>query len=521
MTDSRPLLDRLRQLEKAVETMQIGVTITDTGGRIVYINPADARMHGFEVAELLGQEARIFAPPESWKPVSGQRLRRLTSWSRESVNVRKDGTSFPVLIASDVVVGTDGEPLGIVSCCQDISERRAAEQALRDSEARYALAVAGANDGIWDWDLVANTVYYSPRWISMVGARAMAVGDSPEEWFSRVHPADLARLRSRIDDHLAGRSPHVQDEHRIKHGDGNYRWVRSRGVAVRAEDGTPLRMAGSLADITDLKVRDPLTGLPNRNLLLDRLAVCIARSKRHRDAAFTVLFVDLDRFKIVNDSLGHLVGDQLLVDLARRLEASLRPGDTIARFGGDEFIVLLDDVSTPEEALRVADRVHTAFGRPFEIEGRSLFVSASIGIAIHSRRCSGADELLGDADLAMYHAKVEGGARSRMFDPSLRLAASERLRLENDLRTAIENGQFRLHYQPIVVIETGRIVGLEALLRWQTPSHGLLLPREFLSTAEETGLIVAIGTWVMREACRQMAAWHRQFHSTPPLEISV
>jgi EAL domain-containing protein (putative c-di-GMP-specific phosphodiesterase class I) len=209
------------------------------------------------------------------------------------------------------------------------------------------------------------------------------------------------------------------------------------------------------------------------------------------------------------------------VTLAKRIEASIRPGDTIARFGGDEFIILLDDVRTHDEVLRVADRVHLSLQQPFDVEGRSLFISASIGIALHSRKYTQPEELLGNADLAMYHAKLQGGARTRMFDASLRQAASERLRLENGLRTAVERGELRLHYQPIVVLENGRIIGFEALLRWQTEDHGLLLPRDFLSTAEETGLVVPIGEWVMREACRQMSEWHRRFPSTPPLQISI
>lgn len=521
MDDSTMLQQRLRQLEKAVETMQIGVTVTDTDGRIVYVNPADARMHGYSVEELVGQEARVYAPSQSWKPFDGGRLRRLKSWSRESVNVRKDGSLFPVFITSDVVFGADGGPLGVVSCCQDISERKAADQALRESETRYALAVAGANDGIWDWNLRTGAVYYSPRWAAMVGADEHRLGDSPEEWFSRVHPADIGRLRARIEDHLAGRSSHLEDEHRIHHGDGNYRWVRSRGVAVRDESGTALRMAGSLADITDLKVRDPLTGLPNRSLLLDRLAVCLGRSRRRRERTFAVLFFDLDRFKIVNDTLGHQVGDELLVALAKRLEASLRPGDTISRYGGDEFVILLDEIRSVDEVTGVADRVHASLSAPFCLDGRELYITASIGAALHGHRACEVEELLGDADLAMYHAKVEGGARTRVFEPSLRQAASERLRLESELRVAVERSQFRLHYQPIVALKNGRVVGFEALVRWQTEDRGLLLPLEFLAAAEETGLVVPIGAWVLREACRQMGEWQRRFPSDPPLRISV
>jgi PAS domain S-box-containing protein len=317
MKESTAPLHRLRQLEKAVETMQIGVTVTDTEGRIVYINRADATMHGFEAEELLGQEARLFAPPDAWKRIEERQLRGIESWSRESVNVRKDGSQFPVFITSDVVVDADGTPLGIVSCCQDISERKAAEQTLRETEARFALAVAAANDGIWDWDLAANTVYYSPRWLSMVGITEGEIGNSSDEWLSRVHPADISHLTSLIDAHLAGRIPSIEDEHRVRHSDTSYRWVRCRGLAVRDERGAPTRMAGSLADITDLKVLDPLTGLANRVLLFDRLSVCIARYQRRRGRTFATLFLDLDHFKTVNDNLGHLVGDQLLVALRK------------------------------------------------------------------------------------------------------------------------------------------------------------------------------------------------------------
>lgn len=520
-TGAHCLLQRLRQLEKALETMQIGVTITDIEGRIVFVNRADARMHGYEVEELVGREASLLAPPELRRSDRHPDLRGISSWSRESVNVRKDGSRFPVLITSDVVRDADGRPAGLVTCCQDISERRAAEQALRDSEARFALAVAGANDGIWDWDLRTGSVYYSPRWIATVGAENVEVPASPDLWFARVHPADLDRLREKIERHITGKTPHLEDEHRLLHSDGSYRWVRCRGAVVRDELGSALRMGGSLADITDLKALDPLTGLPNRGLLEDRLAVCVARARRRRERTFAVLFIDLDRFKVVNDSLGHLIGDQLLLSVARRIESSVRPGDTVARFGGDEFVVLLDDISTRGEALRIAQRLHKALEPPFSIEGRNLFITASIGIVIHSRRHSRTEELLGDADLAMYHAKLQGGACTRVFDASLRQAASHRLRIEHGLRSALEHGQLRLHYQPIVRLASGQIVGFEALVRWVTQDDTMLLPQDFLPTAEETGLIVPIGLWVMREACRQMSEWHRKFPDSPPLAISI
>lgn len=520
-TGARFLLQRLRQLEKALETMQIGVTITDAQGRIVFVNRADARMHGYEVEELVGKEAWLLAPAELRRSDRSSDLRGISSWSRESVNVRKDGSRFPVLITSDVVRDAEGHPVGLVTCCQDISERRMAEKALRDSEARFALAVAGANDGIWDWDLRTGAVYYSPRWMATVGATTVDAPATSDLWFSRVHPADLDRLRERIERHITGETPHLEDEHRLLHSDGSYRWVRCRGVAVRDELGSALRMGGSLADITDLKALDPLTGLPNRGLLEDRLAVCVARARRRRERTFAVLFIDLDRFKVVNDSLGHLTGDQLLLSVARRIESSVRPGDTVARFGGDEFIVLLDDIRTRSEALRIAQRLHEALEPPFLIQGRSLFVTASIGIVVHSRRRSHPGELLSDADLAMYHAKLQGGASTRVFDASLRQAASHRLHIENGLRSALEHGRLRLHYQPIVRLASGEIVGFEALVRWVTQDDTMLLPQDFLPTAEETGLIVPIGLWVMREACRQMNEWHQRFPSSPLLAISI
>ena len=313
--------------------------------------------------------------------------------------------------------------------------------------------------------------------------------------------------------------------------DSSQMWGSINVRRVCDQGGTLLHYEGSVEDITERKMaeerlaheaaHDPLTGLANRALFIEHLQRAIARAKRHEDYLFAVLFLDLDRFKVINDSLGHVVADQLLVSIARKLEAILRPEDVCARFGGDEFTILLDDISDMRAATRVAERIHQELRRPFHLDRQEVFTTASIGIALSSHGYDRPEEVLRDADTAMYRAKSQGAARHEVFDISMHERVKAQLELETDLRRAIERGEFRLHYQPIVSLLSGRIAGFEALVRWQHPERGLLSPAAFIEVAEETGLIVPIGQWILCEACRQMRNWQTQSRAKASLSVSV
>ena len=431
--------------------------------------------------------------------------------------------------ANDYVTKPIDFPVALARIKTQLSHKRLVE-ALRESEERYALAARGANDGLWDWNLKDNEIYFSPRWKSMLGYDEEEIGRSPEEWFKRVHPDDLQRVQEAVASHLEGRTTHCENEHRMLHQNGTYHWMLNRGLAVRDAQGKATRLAGSQTDITQGKVADALTGLPNRLLFMDRLERAVKNAGRTKDYLFAVFFLDLDRFKVINDSLGHVMGDQLLVATARRLESCLRStdavarlgeGHTVARLGGDEFTILLDHIKHIADATRVADRLQKELALPFNLNGQEVFTTVSIGIAVSATGYDRPEELLRDADTAMYRAKALGKARYELFDPAMRDVAIASLQLETDLRKAIERREFQNFYQPIVSLETGRIVGFEALVRWQHPERGLILPTDFILAAEESGMIVSIGHWVLREACRQMKAWQAKFPTAVPWMISV
>lgn len=414
---------------------------------------------------------------------------------------------------------------------QEINERKRIAAALRESEERYALAVNGANDGIWDWDLKTDTIYFAPRWKSMLGYENDEITNVPDDWFSRIFEDDREHTRLEISAHIRRRTSHFINEHRLLHKDGSYRWVLCRGMAVWDDEGSAVRIAGSISDITDRKkaeerllhdaFHDALTELPNKALFVDRLSQALLRIERNPDYQFAVLFMDLDRFKDINDSIGHLVGDHFLMTVAQLLKKGVRSGDTLARFGGDEFIILLDEVKDSQGVMRVADWIRDQFLKPIKVDGHEVFTSTSIGIVYSTPEYNTYEEIIRDADIAMYFAKNLGGGRAEVFEAPMRERVLDRLSLETDLRKAINEEELRVHYQPIADLDSGKLLGFEALVRWQHPKKGLLPPGAFVDLAEETGMIVSVDRWVLSQACRQIQLWNQIYNPEPALSINV
>ncbi len=413
----------------------------------------------------------------------------------------------------------------------DIKIQKSTEADLLEAKQRFELAVRGSRDGLWDWNLITDQIYYAPRWKQMLGLRDDEIGSSPDEWTSRIISKDLDVFKERIAAHIDSDEDEFEIESRMVHTDGSIRWMLCRGAAIRDDSGKAFRLAGSFAEITDIKEaqeqlritaeHDRLTGLPNRELLKDRVQQAILSTHRDSDTIFAVLFFDFDRFKIVNDSLGHDAGDELLINISNRFRKEIRAFDTAARFGGDEFVVLLQKLNCPEEAIEITNRLLEAFAVPHQIQGHEITSTASIGLVTSNMGFENADEIIRDADAAMYQAKNAGRGRVVVFDKTMHEEAVDRLQLEKDMRMSIEQEQFHLRYQPILDLESGDIYGFEALIRWDHPVRGLVPPDHFIYIAEDSGLIIPIGEWVFREACRQAKIWNDLYGQNRPICITV
>ena len=422
-----------------------------------------------------------------------------------------------------------GQPLRMIGTHTDISDRKMAEAALRDSEERWKLALESTGDGVWDWHIASGREFFSKRLVEMYGFTEDELADRPEELDQRTHPDDVADMQRDRQAHFDGLTPTYSNEHRVQCKDGRWKWVHTRGMVIsRDANGAPTRMIGTHTDITDRKnaeaqVRqhayfDPLTGLPNRRMLRDRLEQEIKRSRRD-SLQLAILFIDLDHFKEVNDTLGHDNGDLLLVEAARRLRQCVRECDTVARMGGDEFTVLLTEL-TPDAGLeRLLHKLLQTMAQVFQLGQEQVFVSASVGVTLYPADGTEVETLYKNADQALYVAKGAGRNRFSFFTPALQEAALTRARLTNDLRHAIGMRQLQLLYQPIVELASGAVHKAEALLRWQHPERGLISPAAFIPIAETSGLIVPMGDWVFEQAALQLQSWRRDLD--PGFQISI
>lgn len=416
-----------------------------------------------------------------------------------------------------------------------IAEQDRIRKALEESEDHYRSAFEHFQSA---FDQAAGMALVAPdgRWLQVNHSLSEILGYSEGELLSGsiqdfVHADDLAAILINVDKLVTKQITTCQMEQRYVHKLGQTVWVLLSLSLVRAHRKESSHLIFQIQDITEHKraeerlihdaFHDGLTGLPNRALFMDHLKHAVELAKRNDEHSFTVLFLDLDRFKVINDSLGHLVGDQLLVRIARRLETCVRSIDTVARLGGDEFTVLLEDLKSPAEAMEIVERIQRELSMPFKLGLQEVFTTASIGVAPSTSGYDRAEDILRDADTAMYRAKLLGKARHEIFNKGMHAHAMNLLHIETDLRRVIERNELRLHYQPIVSLATEKIIGFEALVRWQHSERGLVSPEDFIPIAEETGLIIPIGQWVLVEACRQMRAWHQEFPSESPLFISV
>lgn len=532
-TGRRPEDAPERYLRAIIDHVADGVVTLDAENTVRSMNPAALDLFGYPACEIIDRPFQMCLAADDYHRFLLALARCLdqTDDRRDPVRqdlqgVRKDGSPVSIKLSVRRMQG-DGES-DFVCLVQDVTERRRALAALKESEERLKLAVTATRSGIWDADLLAGTCWWSPEFVAMLGYTENEMPPRVGVWEKLIHPEDRGAVLTLAERFIAGQAASYRPVYRLRRKDDSWIWIEAIGHCVRDPNGRATRFIGSMSDVTErkrheaellrLSTRDPLTGLPNRALTLDRLSHAL-RAARRRNRRVAALYIDLDRFKLVNDSLGHDVGDALLRMLVEALRGALRASDTLGRLGGDEFVAIAEELDGPQDAARVAENILNVTRRPFEAGGRALFTPLSIGIAMDSDPDEDAAALLRHADTAMQAAKSSGGGGYRFFMPEMNAEAMVRLEIERDLREAVDAEQFVVHYQPKFAVDSLRLVGVEALARWRHPTRGMIPPGEFIPVAEQTGLIAALGSTVLREAMRQTVEWRRR--GLPPLQVAV
>ena len=542
-TERKQAEEKLKESEerfrRTFDDAPIGMAVTGlVDGRFLQVNRSLCEMLGRSEEQLLASTFLDITHPDDLD-VGIEYAQRLLEGELGSYQIEKrylhaEGHPVWLSLSGSVTRDSKGRPLYFIAQMQDVTERKRAEEALRRSEANLAEAQRIARLGSWEWDLKTGEVWWSNEVYRIYGFEPQQYSPTIKTVEEVFHPDDRHLFREALDGASSREVESYDFEHRIVRTDGEVRWVHHRGEVVRGEEGEEaLRIIGTSHDVTEDKraeerlhyqaTHDLLTGLPNRLLFGDRLEHALRRTSGRRGGMAAVLFMDLDNFKVVNDSLGHKLGDRLLVAVGERFRGCLRPEDTLARLGGDEFVVLVDGFENPEDAIGIAQRIIEAYREPFVLEGQEIFIKPSIGISLINARTTtstSSEEVLRNADIAMYRAKEESRGY-QVFEPVMYEQTLGRLKLENELQRAIESEEFIVYYQPIVDLRSGEVWGAEALVRWQHPERGLLGPEEFIPAAEQSGLVVPIGELVLKQACEQAKEWQERDSYLRALVISV
>lgn len=554
--------------EAIVENAKTMMIICSSDGKVVMFNKYASEVTGYSPEEVIGREIGSIPLLNQESGLGDKILETMKSKTAihnyDACLISKDGNKVYTLWNIDFINYSRDELYYTAALGMDITDRKNAESKLaesyqeleslygelvtkeielklqfddlnsrendlRRSEERYRLAVEGVNDGIWDWDGKDGKLFLSRQSRSILGLPQEDEYLAIERWFEVIAEEDLDFFIRSLNRYITQpQKHHFQIEYRVKAGNDSVKWVRTRGMAIWDESGIPVRAAGSITDITEqrradekihkLAYYDSMTGLPNRTLLSDRFIIAAA-SARRRGKKVAVFFLDLDNFKAINDTIGHTYGDQLLLKVGEQLMLRLRRSDTLARLGGDEFIILQSNVGNMDEVYRLAVRMLEIFKKPWILNDREFYVTASIGISVYPDDGSDLQELMKNADTAMYRAKENGRNNFQVFTQEFNLRIMKRMEVENHLRKAAEKKEFVLYYQPQVELSTGRVKSVEALIRWSNPEMGWVMPDSFIHVAEETGLISGIGEWVLTTACNQLKKWHQEGHDD--LRISV